>query len=73
MIGALLDGGLNDLLHVFGTVEGVDVEAVAELAGHFGEVGVDAGYVDRDLRIVYRSGVEERRHEGVLVELALEL
>ena len=51
----------------------MDVEAVADLTREPGETGVDAGYVDRDLRMLYRAGVEERRHEGVTVELALEL
>jgi hypothetical protein len=54
-------------------VEGVDVEAVADLAGQGRQTGVDAGDVDRDLRVLYRTGVEERRHEGVPVELALEV
>ena len=51
----------------------MDVEAVAGLAREPGEAGVDAGYVDRDLRVLYRAWVEERRHEGVPVELALEV
>src|SRR5215207_10385002 len=54
-------------------MERVDVETVAEFAGQSCKTGVDACYVDRDLRMLYRAGIEERRHEGVPVELAFEL
>src|SRR5215218_4329647 len=69
---ALGDGGLYGPSEILGGVEGVDVEAVTELAGQGRQPGVDAGYVDRDLRVLYGTGVEERRHERVPVELALE-
>ena len=65
--------GIDGLAHVLGGVEGVDVEAVADLAREPGQTGVDARYVDRDLRVIYWARVEERRHQGVPVELALEL
>ena len=51
----------------------MDVEAVADLTREPGQPGVDPGDVDRDLRVLYGARVEERRHEGVTVELALEL
>jgi hypothetical protein len=51
----------------------MDVEAVAYFAREPGQTGVDARYVDRDLRMLYRARVEERRHEGVVKELALEI
>ena len=35
----------------------MDVEAGAELAGQSREAGVDTGYVDRDLRVFYGTGV----------------
>ena len=49
------------------------MEAVAELSGQARESGVDAGYKDGDLGLLYRAGVEERAHQGVPVELALEV
>ena len=51
----------------------MDVKAVADLTREPGQTGVDARYVDRDLRVIYWARVEERRHQGVPVELALEL
>jgi hypothetical protein len=72
LLGAFGDGGLYGPADVLGGVEGVDVEAVAELAGQGRKSGVDAGYVDRNLRVLYGSRVEERRHERVPVEPALE-
>jgi hypothetical protein len=54
-------------------MERVHVEAVADLPGEVGEAGIDACDVDRDLWLLYRARVEERRHEGVAVEVPLEV
>src|ERR1035437_8610467 len=50
----------------------MDVEAVAQLAGEAAHVRVHAGDVDRRSRIGKRTGVEERRHQREVVELAHE-
>jgi hypothetical protein len=54
-------------------VERVNVEAVAELAREPRDVGIHARDEDRHLRMLDRTGTEERRHQRVLVELALEV
>src|SRR5215831_15860901 len=54
-------------------MERMDVEAVAELPCQATHVGVHARNVDRHVRVLDRSSVEERRHQGEVVELPLEV
>src|SRR4051812_33854672 len=52
-------------------MERMDVEAIAGLAGQARQPFVHASDIDRDVRVGDWAGVEEWRHQRVLVELAL--
>src|SRR5712691_11892211 len=69
----VVDGGLDVLAKVLRAVERVDVQAVAHLARDPAHVLVHARDVHGDLRVLDRSGVEERRHQVEAVELPLEV
>ena len=51
---------MDVLAQVLRTVEWVHVQAVADFAGHPAHVGVDAGDVDRDVRVLDRLPTDFR-------------
>ena len=67
-----LDVREHGFIDVLDRMEGMDVEAVGELAGEPAHVGVQARDVDLGQRTIERRGAEERRHQAELVVLALE-
>ncbi len=54
-------------------MKGMDVKAVAEFPGQFGQPGVYPGNINRDFGIIVRPGVEKRRHERDFVILAAKI
>src|SRR3990170_8790610 len=64
---------MDELPEVLRTVEGVDVKAVADFAGDPADVLVDAGDIDRDLRVLDGPGIEEGGHQVEAVELPPEV
>jgi hypothetical protein len=64
---------VDDLAQVFRRVEGVHVEAVADFAGHARHPRIHRGHVDRNVRMLYGSRIEEGRHEVEAVGLAAEV
>src|SRR5262245_37909639 len=73
LCGARFDVGDEPLAEKVCGVERVNVEAVAELAREPCDVGIHARDVDRHLRVLDWTGAEERRHQRVVIELALEV
>ena len=71
--GASFDVGHEPFAEKVRGVERVNVKAVAELAREPCDVGIHAGDEDRYLGVLDRTRAEERRHQRVLVELALEI
>jgi hypothetical protein len=69
---APVEGGQGDLAHVALGGEAVGQKAVGHLAGHLGHELAHPGQEDRRRAVGVRSGVEERGHEGVGVEVAPE-
>ena len=70
---APLERGQRDLAEVALGGEAVAQEAVAHLAGHLGHQLADAGQEDLGVAVRVRARVEERGHQGVRVEVALEV
>ncbi len=64
---------MEHVAEVLRAVEGVDMEPVADLAGHLGHVRIDGRYVDGDARVLDGARVEEGRHEVEAVGLASEV
>ena len=62
--------GQDDVGQVRPRVHRMHDQPIGHLAGQAGHAGADAGQVDRDLRVVDRSGVEERRHQRQPIVLA---
>ena len=66
-----IDGGLDHIVDVADRVDGMDMEAVGNLARRPAHALVHAGKVDGDSGIGDRTRIEERIHQPELVELAL--
>src|SRR5215469_9669420 len=60
------------LPQIFGAVKGMDMQAVADLAGHPAHIGINASDEDGGLRVGYRPRAEEWSHEVEGEELAME-
>ena len=60
---ALGHGGVNDLAEILRAVKGMDVDAVAELAGQTAHVRVDGREIDGNPRVLDRPRVEEGGHQ----------
>src|SRR5579862_8956180 len=67
-----LQVGQQGFAEVLDRVEGMDVDAVGELAREPAHVGVHGRDVDGNVRPLERCGREERRHQAELVVLPLE-
>ena len=70
-----LQVGQDHLLGVLGGVEGVEQDAVAQLAGDLEHPGIDGGEVELDSGLRQRAGIEGRRHQvhGVVPGADVEL
>src|SRR5207248_9621991 len=70
---SVVNGRMHVLAQVSGRVEGMHMEAVANLPRHAAHILVDASDEDRDVRVVDGSGIEKWRHQVEVIEFALEV
>ena len=68
--GAGRHGRERDIGHELGGVEGMHEKPVRRRTDYLDHAGTHASYVDRRWLHADRSGIEERRHERMGVELA---